>query len=117
MAQNRFLTAAENLWDAVTVAKGPEVTLIVKRVFYRSLEVPHLLPLRDPVHPMQIYSRGTLESIRARMRETFSAAITNEDALNIIDELTQTGDSDLFVLMTTVLIKYRQWRSVLAELE
>ena len=113
MAQNRFLTAAENLWNAVEAAKGAATTLIVKRIFHQCLNQPHQMPLSNTSHPMYMYSRGSMDTIRERIRNAFRTSTEDDDALTIIDELTQTAESPLYVLLTTAMTRYRQWRIVL----
>jgi len=115
MAQNRFLTAAERLWEAVEEEKGVAIAVVIKRIFYRALDMPDNRPLTDASHPMHLYTRGSFETIRGRMREAFRRSSDNEEVRDIVDIITEAIDSRLYELMTTVISRYRNWRSAMEE--
>ena len=71
------------------------------------------MPLSNTSHPMYMYSRGSMDTIRERIRNAFRTSTEDDDAITIIDELTQTAESPLYVLLTTAMTRYRQWRIVL----
>lgn len=113
MAQNRFLTAVETLWESVLTANGSEKTLVLKRRFNDIMEFPVGVSIHAEMHPIQLYSHGPLREIRDRLRDAFRESIEDEEVRSIVDDLTVIDSSPLFLLMTNVISKFRQWRSSL----
>jgi hypothetical protein len=113
MAQNRFLTAVETLWESVLTANGAAKTLVLKQRFNDILDFPVGVSIHAEMHPIQLYTHGPLREIRDRLRDAFRESIEDEDVRSIIDDLTVIDSSPQFLLMTSVISKFRQWRSSL----
>ena len=113
MAQNRFLCAVEALWESVQTANGSEKTRVLKRRFNDMMEFPVGVSIHAEMHPIQLYSHGPLREIRDRLRDAFRESIEDEEVRSIVDDLTVVDSSPLFLLMTTVISRFRQWRSSL----
>jgi hypothetical protein len=113
MAQNRFLTAVETLWESVLTANGAAKTLVLKQRFNDIIDFPVGVSIHAEMHPIQLYTHGPLREIRDRLRDAFRESIDDEDVRSIIDDLTVIDSSPQFLLMTSVISKFRQWRSSL----
>jgi hypothetical protein len=113
MAQNRFLTAVETLWESVLTANGAAKTLVLKQRFNDIIDFPVGVSIHAEMHPIQLYTHGPLREIRDRLRDAFRESIEDEDVRSIIDDLTVIDSSPQFLLMTSVISKFRQWRSSL----
>jgi hypothetical protein len=113
MAQNRFLTAVETLWESVLTANGAAKTRVLKQRFNDIIDFPVGVSIHAEMHPIQLYTHGPLREIRDRLRDAFRESIEDEDVRSIIDALTVIDSSPQFLLMTSVISKFRQWRSSL----
>jgi hypothetical protein len=110
MAQNRFLTAVEALWDGVLSENGPAKTLLLKQRFNQMMEFPVDISIHEEAHPVQLYSCGSLASIRDKLRDAFRETLEDEEVRSVIDDMTVVDSSPLFLLMTSVISKLRHWR-------
>jgi hypothetical protein len=107
------LTAVETLWESVLTANGAAKTLVLKQRFNDIIDFPVGVSIHAEMHPIQLYTHGPLREIRDRLRDAFRESIDDEDVRSIIDDLTVIDSSPQFLLMTSVISKFRQWRSSL----
>jgi len=126
MAQNRFFTALEVLWDTVspvsgtaTGTAGTAALLRLKRVFQTELDVRSDIAWNHPDHAMNLYTRASLETSHTRLLAAVRSKLTTEDTENATIQAALTamegdavGSAGARVIL--VLRRFREWRNVVA---
>ena len=86
MAQNRFFTTLEQLWDTVSPATGTAAEkaalLRLKRVLQKELDVRSDIAWNHPDHAMNLYTRASLETSHTRLLAAVRTKLTTEDTEN-----------------------------------
>lgn len=122
MAQNRFFTALELLWDAVSPLAGTAAEkaalLRLKRILQKELDVRSDIAWNHPDHAMYLYTRAGLETSKTRLLATIrSSRLALADAENETIQAALTameGDAAAGSRLTQVLRRFREWRNVVA---
>jgi hypothetical protein len=127
MAQNRFFTALEVLWDTVSPATGTAARtaaekaalLRLKRVLQKELDVRSDIAWNHPDHAMYLYTRAGLETSHTRLLAAVRSKLTAEDTENATIQAALTamegeavGSAGARVIL--VLRRFREWRNVVA---
>ena len=129
MAQNRFFTALEVLWDTVSPAAGTAGTvgtiaekaalLRLKRVLQKELDVRSDIAWNHPDHAMNLYTRASLETSHTRLLAAVRTKLTTEDTENATIQAALTameGDAvgSAGARLAQALRRFREWRTVVA---
>jgi len=120
MAHNRFLNAAETLWEAVDLIApttgGKHAARLLKRFVTHELNVRSDIPPSHPGHPMYLYGRLTVDASRERLKTAVQTRIQeadSEDMTYLLVTVFEEEGSDAHAKLTQMLRRYRDWRTVL----
>jgi len=123
MAQNRFFTALELLWDTVSPVAGTAAEkaalLRLKRVLQKELDVRSDIAWNHPDHAMYLYTRAGLETSHTRLLATVRTKLTTEDTENETIQAALTAMEGEAVgsagaRLILALRRFREWRTVVA---
>lgn len=123
MAQNRFFTALEQLWDTVSPATGTIVEkaalLRLKRVLQKELDVRSDIAWNHPDHAMNLYTRASLETSHTRLLAAVRTKLATEDTENATIQAALTAMEGESVgsaggRLIQALRRFREWRNVVA---
>ena len=122
MAQNRFLTALEAVYEGLdalaTTAEAKFMTGRLKSVLSISLDLRSDVGIDHVTHPMYMYARQGLDANRAALLGTVRGRLTDteradETIQNGLHVLFEDNDSEPYTRMTFTLRRFRAWRTVL----
>jgi fructose-bisphosphate aldolase class 1 len=122
MAQNRFLTALETVYEGLdalaTTAEAKFMTGRLKSVLSISLDLRSDVGINHVTHPMYMYARQGLDANRAALLGTVRGRLTDteradETIQNGLHVLFEDNDAEPYTRMTFALRRFRAWRTVL----
>jgi hypothetical protein len=121
MGQNRYLCAFEKCLEDIESEKGTIVRRIFQRILHPLLDMPDAMDISSYAHPMAQYARegisGNRERLRASVRDAYATYSAysgyDEDVDDTIRLLFVTSTSPLYISMSSLLTRYRVWKTEL----
>ena len=108
------------MWSIVqsgaTTATARSTMLRLKCVINKEFDMPPNLPWANEAHPMYLYARNALDVNRERLRTNVREKLESDEAARaLLDTLMESTDAEVYIRMTNVLRRFRNWRSVLVD--
>lgn len=121
MGQNRYLCAFEKCLEDIEFERGSIVKRIMQRILHPLLDMPDAMEITNYAHPMAQYARegisGNRERLRSSVRDAYATYSAHsgydEDVDDTIRSLFVTTTSTLYLSMSSLLTRYRVWKTEL----